>query len=126
MPFKSQAQRRKFYAMADRGEISKETLKEWEDATPKDKELPERVKKAGVSMNSAFFTGFEKKASVSDHLYHGAELAGLGVLAAPSIASLRGKPWKEKNKDIAEVAGLGILAAPSAYHIGKSLLRRGK
>lgn len=46
MPFKSEAQRRKFYAMASRGEISKETLKEWEHATPKGKKLPKRVKKA--------------------------------------------------------------------------------
>lgn len=43
MPFKSKAQRRKFYAMVARGEISKETVKEWESATPKGKRLPERV-----------------------------------------------------------------------------------
>lgn len=46
MPFKSQAQRRKFYAMEDRGEISSETLKKWEEETPKGKKLPEHVKKA--------------------------------------------------------------------------------
>ena len=46
MPFKSQSQRRKFHAMADRGEISKKTVEEWEDATPKGKKLPERVKSA--------------------------------------------------------------------------------
>ena len=51
MPFKSQAQRRKFYAMAGRGEISKKTVKKWESHTPK-KKLPERVKK------SAFLQGF--------------------------------------------------------------------
>jgi len=44
MPFKSEAQRRKFYAMADRGEISDETVDEWESKT-KDKDLPERVEK---------------------------------------------------------------------------------
>ena len=43
-PFKSQAQRRKFYAMEASGEISKKTLKKWVDATPKGKKLPERVK----------------------------------------------------------------------------------
>lgn len=43
MPFKSKAQRRKFYAMANRGEISRGTVKEWEDAT-KGKKLPEKVK----------------------------------------------------------------------------------
>lgn len=45
MPFKSEAQRRKFYAMADRGEISKETVEHWQAATPKGKKLPEHVKK---------------------------------------------------------------------------------
>lgn len=43
-PFKSEAQRRKFYAMKSRGEISDETLREWESETP-DKKLPERVHK---------------------------------------------------------------------------------
>ena len=42
MPFKSKAQRRKFYAMANRGEIDEETVKEWEEETG-DKELPEKV-----------------------------------------------------------------------------------
>jgi len=46
MPFKSKAQRRKFYAMADRGEISDATVERWEDETPKGKKLPERVKQA--------------------------------------------------------------------------------
>ena len=44
MPFKSKAQRRKFFAMAGRGEISKKTLHEFQRATGKRK-LPERVKK---------------------------------------------------------------------------------
>jgi len=33
-PFKSEAQRRKFYAMAARGEISQATLRKWERETP--------------------------------------------------------------------------------------------
>jgi len=45
MPFKSKAQRRKFYTMANRGEISEKTVKHWEDATH-GKKLPEHVKKA--------------------------------------------------------------------------------
>jgi hypothetical protein len=45
MPFKSEAQRRKFYAMANRGEISHQEVKKWEDHTP-DKKLPEHVKKS--------------------------------------------------------------------------------
>ena len=45
MPFKSQAQRGKFYAMEARGEISAKTVKHFEDATPKGTKLPYRVKK---------------------------------------------------------------------------------
>jgi len=46
MPFKSQAQRTLFYAKAERGEIPKETVKRWEEETPKGKKLPEKVKTA--------------------------------------------------------------------------------
>ena len=45
MPFKSQAQRGKFYAMEARGQISAKTVKHFEDATPKGKKLPYHVKK---------------------------------------------------------------------------------
>lgn len=55
---------------------------------------------------SAFWNGFEKRANVA------AELAGLGILAVPSVASLAGHPVSEKTKDVSEVAGLGTLAAP--------------
>lgn len=44
MPFKSKAQRRKFYALKGRGEMSQKTIDEWEAKTP-DK-IPERVKQA--------------------------------------------------------------------------------
>ena len=43
MPFKSEAQRKKFHAMEKRGEMSKGTAKRWEKETPKGK-LPEKVK----------------------------------------------------------------------------------
>ena len=42
MPFVSDSQRRKFYAMAERGEISKAKVEEYEKETKGD--LPERVK----------------------------------------------------------------------------------
>ncbi len=62
----------------------------------------------------------------ADTLSHGAELAGLGVLAAPSIGELRHPTAdpREKRKAKAEVAGLGILAAPSAMSLGKHLITR--
>jgi len=60
MPFKSEAQRRKFYAMKSRGEISASTVKHWEDVTPKDKKLPEHVKHAEIFQRS-----LEKSASLT-------------------------------------------------------------
>ena len=46
MPFKSEAQRRLFHVKADKGEISEETVSEWEHATKNKKKLPMHVKKA--------------------------------------------------------------------------------
>ena len=40
MPFKSEAQRRKFGAMVKKGEITKKTFDEWNAETPKN--IPER------------------------------------------------------------------------------------
>ena len=42
MPFASEAQRRKFYALAERGEISKEKVAEYEKETKGN--IPHRVK----------------------------------------------------------------------------------
>ena len=44
MPFKSQAQRRKFAELLVKGEISNETFEEWNRETG-GRKLPERVKK---------------------------------------------------------------------------------
>lgn len=84
MPFKSEAQRRKFYAMANRGEISRDTVREWENATPKDKKLPERAAKkaydAGAMATIARF-GFKEAACEEIRLklpkreYHGLDEA---------------------------------------------------
>lgn len=72
---------------------------------------------------SAFWQGFEKAAGAV------AELAGLGMLAVPSVQHLRGKPLKEDTAHKLELAGLGTLAAPyavsaakGAYHKAKPLL----
>jgi hypothetical protein len=43
MPYKSEAQRRAMHAKAERGEISKATVNEFDKAT-KGKKLPERAK----------------------------------------------------------------------------------
>ena len=47
MPFKSQAQRRKFAELLVKGEISPETFEEWNRETGA-KKLPERVRKTGA------------------------------------------------------------------------------
>ncbi len=54
----------------------------------------------------------------ASNLAHAAELAGLGILAAPSVAEMRGRKVSDKTKHRAELAGLGVLAAPSAIHLG--------
>jgi len=51
-PFQSEAQRGKFYAMAEQGKISEETVEEWEHATPKGKKLP-RKKKMNKALTDA-------------------------------------------------------------------------
>jgi hypothetical protein len=52
MPFKSQAQRRKFAELLVKGEISNETFEEWNRETG-GKKLPERVKKKGAKKRPA-------------------------------------------------------------------------
>ena len=77
MPFKSEAQRRKFHAMADSGEISTATLKKWEKETPKGKDLPERVKKAihevATRHKTAVVRGVTKQYRRALQLLRGAE-----------------------------------------------------
>jgi len=59
MPFKSKAQRRKFYALKSKGDMDQKTIDEWEDETPK--KIPERVpaKEADIE-KTAFWAGFFK------------------------------------------------------------------
>ena len=51
MPFKSQAQRRKFAELLVKGEISPETYEEWNRETGS-RRLPERVKKKKAATRS--------------------------------------------------------------------------
>ena len=52
MPFKSQAQRRKFAELLVKGEISNETFEEWNRETGS-KRLPERVRKKPATRKKA-------------------------------------------------------------------------
>jgi len=54
MPFKSEAQRRLFHAKAAKGEISQETVHEWEHATKDKKSLPMHVKKSAAYDEGAY------------------------------------------------------------------------
>ena len=58
------------------------------------------------------------KTAFSSNMVNGLEAAGLGILAAPSVAGLAGHPMGEKTKEIAEVGGLGVLAAHPTYEMG--------
>lgn len=92
MPFKSQSQRRKFYAMESRGEISPGTVKKWEDHTPKNKKLPEHVAKKGKGMSKkALFSGFDKRADQAAAAL-GQPGAAEPAEAAPAPGNIAGAP----------------------------------
>ena len=76
-----------------------------------------RTERISHMKKTAFWQGFEKKAN------HAAEVAGLGLLAIPSIQHLRGKPMSEDTAHKIELGGLGILAAPSVAHLGGEALK---
>lgn len=56
MPFKSRAQRRKFYYLRSVGKLDQKTIDEWEKATPEN--IPERV-----MTKKSFMLGFYKRAA---------------------------------------------------------------
>jgi len=83
MPFKSEAQRRKFYQLKGQGSMSQKTIDEWEADTPK--HLPERVKKAAqrsehMSEMKGFWAGFYKRASAT---YMSAKPSAVGAGMGP-------------------------------------------
>lgn len=54
------------------------------------------------------------------------DMAGLGMLAAPTIQKMRGKPMSDKNKDRAELGGLGVLGGSVAAEHAKDAVKAGK
>lgn len=56
MPYKSDAQRRKFHAMLKQGEISKKTVEEFDEES-KGKKLPKRAKPRKKKRNTGW-TGY--------------------------------------------------------------------
>jgi hypothetical protein len=94
-PFKSEAQRRKFYAMENRGEISKTDLRKWESETPKGKKLPERIhrkaagEKFALLQHLPWLTMVPGKKAVS-RVARGAGWAG--VVGIPAIEGAKAGP----------------------------------
>jgi hypothetical protein len=70
MPFKSEAQRRKFHAMAARGEISESKVREWEHETPNKDSLPYRVKSASLFVPTHISAGLSFKTIGRSHGKH--------------------------------------------------------
>jgi hypothetical protein len=62
MPFKSQAQRRKFAELLVKGEISPETFEEWNRETGSAR-LPERVKRRSKGKKTSAKTKSKRKTS---------------------------------------------------------------
>jgi hypothetical protein len=61
-PFKSESQRRKFYAMKSRGEISGKEVRKWESGTPKGKKLPERLHRKSAEEKNAILGAIARTA----------------------------------------------------------------
>jgi hypothetical protein len=81
------------------------------------------IPKTMLADSPKYISKFKKVGSAAEHL---TEIAGLGVLAKPSIDRLRGKEVDERKAAKQEIAGLGILAAPSALKLGKSAYNKFK
>jgi hypothetical protein len=124
MPFVSKAQRRKFYAMKNRGEISDETIKHWEELTPKD--LPERVKKAGLMSDAGDWMGKHPVLTTGA----GVGLGALGAVGAyKGVGALRRSltagPLTKKVRDLASKGQFGVAGkVQGSSQIGAA--RRGK
>lgn len=73
-----------------------------------------RMERVKHMEKAAFWSGFEKRAASA------AELAGLGILAGPSVAHFAGHETSPTAQHAAEIGGLGILAAPYARNMAKA------
>lgn len=91
-PFKSEAQRRKFHAMAEKGEISKETVEKWESETPKDQPLPERVEKKAKEEPKPTNPISRFATSPAVHGATGAAFGAVGGGALGSLAEIFDRP----------------------------------
>ena len=119
MPFKSKAQRRKFYAMAREGEISQSQLKKWERETSKKRPLPERKKQAAMDVfhNAGKNKALEKLGGLRDSLARVPRSAIYGAGLGGATGALLGGP-DNRLEGAAIGAGLGGLGGyiPAAIY----------
>lgn len=130
MPFKSKDQWRKFFAMAERGEISKEKAKQWakETKTPFSElpeNLPEKEKGASSWLEDAYARGLQKAVKEASEKVGGAgeswllkKLFNYGAPAA--VGAALSDPGNEL-----EGATLGLGGALLGRVLGKEALKRG-
>jgi len=127
MPFKSEAQRRLFHAMAGRGEISKAKVKEWEDKTKNKGSLPEHVKKH--EKKSEFYdvgvklaldqVGLLKQAGWGHVAAAGIPVAVLAGLLAGGTHNMNEAVEKLQRLKLYGTLGGGALGAGAGALIGK-------
>ena len=127
MPFKSEAQRRLFHAMAGRGEISKAKVKEWEDKTKNKGSLPEHVKKH--EKKSEFYdvgvklaldqVGLLKQAGWGHVAAAGIPVAALVGLLAGGTHNMNEAVEKLQRLKLYGTLGGGALGAGAGALIGK-------
>jgi hypothetical protein len=75
MPYKSEAQRRWMHAAESRGEVPKGTASHWEHTTPKNKKLPEHVKKTAAVLASEILHKTGREISTNKTKKTAAEIA---------------------------------------------------
>ena len=114
MPFKSQAQRRKFYALKAQGKMDQATIDEWEAETPK--KLPQRISTKTGAMAMNFWSGFDKRAAETYVQAAPAEMDPATPGAIPPEKMLK---WNEQGgvdprspEDMATATEAGLITLP--------------
>jgi hypothetical protein len=108
MPFLSKAQRRKFYALKNKGEMDQKTIDEWEKDTPSN--IPERKKTAMIN-SSIFWNGFQKRAVENYAVVNSATTAPGVPDKVVKLNELGGvDPRTPEEMQVAQAAGLVTLS----------------
>lgn len=105
MPFKSEAQRRLFHVKAAKGEISEETVHEWEHATKNKKDLPMHVKKSYELGQDAALERFKAAFVMSPEM---SRRLATGVVQGGASAAMYGMMAPEGDKG--RQAAIGALS----------------